>query len=130
MKKKPERAAYANGRSVKPGDLVTGTIDAGSSPAEPFLGQVVFLYPGEKRVQVAFLSRAPSLKTAASVFRRQSRVAATYWDAMVEVSALQLRQRCSRPANRHAATVTEGQAWNGHQAWGTSRGFGYLRQPG
>jgi len=122
--------SYRNGRPVKPGDLVTGSIDTGSLSAEPFLAQVVFLYPDGERAQLAFLGRTPSLKTASALFRRQSRVAAIYWDAMVEINKLALRQRCSRPASRHAAKVTEGQAWNGHQAWGPSRGFGYLRQPG
>jgi len=122
--------SYSDGRPVRPGDLVSGSIDAGSFPAEPFLAQGAFLYPDRERVQIAFLGRTPSLNAASGLFRRQSRVAAIYWDAMVEISALQLRQRCSRPAGRHAAKAAEGAAWGGQQAWGPSRGFGYPRQPG
>ncbi len=122
--------SYSGGRPVKPGDLVTGSIDAGSFPAEPFLAQVVFLYPDRERVQLAFLGRTPSLNAASALFRRQSRVAAIYWDAMVEIGKLQLRQRCSRPAGTHAAKAAEGAAWGGQQAWGHSRCFGNLRQPG
>lgn len=108
MKNAPAKPCYPSGASVKPGDLVTGCIDAGSFPAEPFLAQVVYVAAGLGMAEVVFLKRPGPLNTAASLFRRQSRVAETYSDAMVPVCGLTLRQRCSRPASRHAAEKMAG----------------------
>lgn len=103
MKSEPAKAAYPSGVAVKPGDLVTGIIDAGSFPAEPFLAQVVFVAAGFGKAEVVFLKRRGRLNRAAALFKRQSRVAGIYQAAMVPVCGLSLRQRCSRPLSRDAA---------------------------
>jgi hypothetical protein len=120
MKKEHAKAAYPSGALVKPGDLVTGSIGVGCFPAEPFLAQVVFVAPGLEKAEVVFLKRPEPLNAAASLFRRQSRVAETYIEAMVPTCTLSLHQRCSRPQSRHAAEkiarAASGQDHNSHGA--------------
>jgi hypothetical protein len=105
MQDDPDYLAYSDGLPAKLGDIVTGHVDAGSFPAEPFLAQVAFIYPDKEKVQVVPLRRPPSLSAAAALFKRQTRVAEIYADMPMKISALRLHQRCSRPLSKRAAVL-------------------------
>jgi hypothetical protein len=124
---------YSKGRAIKPGDIVTGFIDAGSFPAEPFRAQLITILPGG-RAEVVFLNHsAPSRDIASSrqqLSARENRVAHIYESAVVKVDGLALRHRGSEPvseAARELATRVEStQIKMGRppqKTWGKTRSF-------
>jgi hypothetical protein len=124
MKKPSEQLVYSDGRPVRLGDIVTGCVDT-----EPFLAQVAFIYPDGERAQVVPLSRPPSLRAAASLFRRQTSVATTYWDVPAQLSALRLHQRCNGPATEHAVIVARDPNAIADKDWRKSAVFCRLPKP-
>ncbi len=124
MKKASENLSYSDSRPVRLGDIVTGYVDT-----EPFLAQVAFIYPDGERAQVVQLSRPPSLRAAATLFRRQTNVATTYWDVPVQLNDLQLHQRCSGPASKRAVALASPPGAEVGQGWRESPVFSRLPKP-
>jgi len=115
---------YTNGRPVKPGDIVTGVIDCGSFPAEPFLAQLVDIFPSHKCAEIVFLRRTKSLRTSARFFQRQTNVAKAIVTMDIALEKLTLRCRASQPMSKD---VKEYQPVPrpGRISWGSHRSFGY-----
>jgi hypothetical protein len=116
--------SYGDGRAVKPGDLVTGSIGCGSYPAEPFLAQLVDIFPSHGRAEIIFLTRTPALCGANRFFQRQTNVAKGLVAADIEIAKLTLRSRASQPIG------SDGRAYQlvsrpGRMPWGVNRSFGY-----
>ncbi|MGB8868392.1 MAG: hypothetical protein WA384_00415 [Rhodomicrobium sp.] len=116
--------SYADGRPVKPGDVVTGTIDCGSFPAEPFLAQLVDIFPSNGCAEIVFLKRTPALCAAARFFQRQTNVAKAIVEIHIPLEKLTLRCRASRPISRDAREY-QPIPRPGRIAWGSHRSFGY-----
>ena len=116
--------AYADGRPVKPGDLVTGAVDCGSFPAEPFLAQVVDIFPSNHAAEIVFLCRSQSLNTAARFFQRQTNVANVTITMYVQVTKPTLRCRASQPVSKDAKSY-QPLPRPGRLSWGRQRSFGY-----
>ncbi len=124
MKKLSEQLVYSDGRPARLGDIVTGCIDT-----EPFLAQVAFIYPDRPKVQVVLLKRPPSLSAAATLFRRQTSVATTYWDVAAHLNDLQLHQRCNGPASKRAVALASPPGVEVSQNWRESPVFSRLPIP-
>jgi hypothetical protein len=116
--------SYADGRQVKPGDLVSGVIDCGSFPAEPFLAQLVDIFPSHGCAEIVFLRRTTSLCATARFFQRQTNVAKTIVQMDISLEKLTLRCRASQPMSKDAKEY-QPVPRPGRIAWGTHRSFGY-----
>jgi len=116
--------SYADGRLVKPGDVVTGVIDCGSFPAEPFLAQLVDVFPSNGCAEIIFLKRTPSLCAAARFFQRQTNVAKAIVEIHISLEKLTLRCRASQPMGKDAREY-QPIPRPGRIAWGSHRSFRY-----
>ena len=116
--------SYVDGRPVKPGDLVTGYIGSGSYPAEPFLAQLVDIFPSHGRAEIIFLSRTHALCGANRFFQRQTNVAKGLVEADIEIAKLTLRSRASQPLGKDARAYLP-VSRPGRIPWGVNRSFGY-----
>jgi hypothetical protein len=116
--------SYADGRPVKPGDLVTGSIQCGSYPAEPFLAQLVDIFPSRYHAEIIFLRRTPALFGANRFVQRQTNVAKALVEADIEIAKLTLRSRASQPIGKDARAY-QPVSRPGRIAWGVNRSFGY-----
>jgi len=124
MKKRSEQLVYSDGRPVRLGDIVTGSVDA-----EPFLAQVAFIYADRERAQVLPLSRPPSLSAAATLFRRQPRVAEIYGDVPMMLRDLRLHQRCNCAMSEHAVVIASEPKFIAGADWRESPLFSRLPKP-
>ncbi len=108
-------------REFKPGDIVTGTIDIGSFPAEPFIAQLIGILPGNKRAEVVFLKRPASARH--SIFARQTRVAQVLETAIVNIDGLAIMRRASQPMNNTAKQLALAYRRPQQISWGPARSF-------
>jgi hypothetical protein len=115
--------SYADGRPVKPGDVVRGVVVCGSFPAEPFLAQVVDIFPSHGYAEIVFLKRTPSLCAAASFCQRQTNVAKAIVTMDIPLERLTLRCRASQPMSKDAREY-EPVPRPGRVSWGKYRSFG------
>ncbi|MGC2631596.1 MAG: hypothetical protein WA265_16830 [Rhodomicrobium sp.] len=116
--------SYTDGRLVKPGDVVTGVVDCGSFPAEPFLAQLVDIFPSNGCAEIVFLKRTPSLCAAARFFQRQTNVDKAIVEIHISLENLTLRCRASQPVSKDAKSY-QPLPRLGRVSWGRQRSFGY-----